>query len=191
VNLVGCVRLQHLPLTGTWYRAIQPQHWPTQDPQALYTYTRVIPSRFSAGADQFALLYFGENHLVALFEVRALLGSLTQPVPHPRQTWVTLNATIQLQSVVDLTQESEQAKIETTTQELTGVWTGAPPPARPAPTQELGAALYAEPDVEGFRAFSAQVPYFQLLVVFPDKLRPGSLVMVPAPHGQPPLVIQP
>ena len=191
MNLAGCARLERLPLTGTWYRAIQPQHWPTQDPQVLYTYTRVIPTRFSAGADQFTLLYFGENHLVALFEVRALLGSLTQPVPHPRQTWVTLNAAVQLQSVVDLTQEAEQAKIGTTTQELTGAWTGSPPPVRLAPTQELGAALYAEPDVEGFRTISPQVPYFQILVVFPDKLRPGSRVIVPAPHGQPSLVIQP
>ena len=111
MNLAGCARLERLPLTGTWYRAIQPQHWPTQDPQALYTYTRVIPTRFSAGADQFTLLYFGENHLVALFEVRALLGSLTQLVPHPRQTWVTLNAAVQLQSVVDLTQEAEGVRL--------------------------------------------------------------------------------
>lgn len=156
MNLAGCAGLQRLPLTGTWYRALQPQHWPTQNPQTLYIYTRVIPSRFSAGADQFSLLYFGENHLVALFEVRALLGSLTQPVPHPRQTWVTLNATVQLQAVVDLTQETEQAKLGTTTQELTGVWTGYPPPARPAPTQELGAALYAELEVEGFRTIGVE-----------------------------------
>jgi hypothetical protein len=35
------------------------------------------------------------------------------------------------------------------------------------------------------------VPYFQILVVFPEKLRPGSQIIVPAPSGQPPLVIQP
>lgn len=102
MNLDGCSQLQRVPMTGIWYRAIQPQHWPAQAPRALYAYTGVIPSRFSAGDDQYTILYFGENHLVALFEVRALLGSLTQPVPQPRQTWVTLNVTIQLQSIVDL-----------------------------------------------------------------------------------------
>lgn len=191
MNLAGCSRLQRRPLTGTWYRAIQPQHWPTQNPHTLYTHTPGIPSRFSAGTGQFPILYFGENHLVALFEVRALLGSLTNPVPQPRQTWVTLNATIQLQAVVDLTQAAEQAQIDTNAQELTGAWTGYPPPHSPVPTQNLGAALYAEPDVEGFLAVSARLPYFQTLAVFPDKLQQGSLVAVPAPHGQPPLVIRP
>jgi hypothetical protein len=52
-----------------------------------------------------------------------------------------LNAAVQLQSVVDPTQEAEQAKIGTTTQELTGAWTRSLPPMRLAPTQELGAAL--------------------------------------------------
>ena len=59
--------------------ALQPQFWTT----ALTTYqTRVIPSRFNTGATatpQFELLYLSENHLAALFEVQALLGSPTQP----------------------------------------------------------------------------------------------------------------
>ena len=113
------------------------------------------------------------------------------PVPQPRQTWVILNAAIQLQAVVDLTQTPEQAKISTNTQELTGVWTGYPPPQSLAPTQDLGTALYAEPDVEGFLAISARLPYSKTLAVFPNKLQRGSLVVVPAPHGQPPLVIPP
>ncbi|WP_143309257.1 RES domain-containing protein [Candidatus Entotheonella palauensis] len=180
-----------MPLTGTWYRAIQPQHWPTQDPHALYMYTRVIPSRFSAGDDQFTLLYFGENHLVALFEVRALLGSLIQPIPQPHQTWVTLNATIRLQSIVDLSQATEQDKINTTTQELTGAWTGSPPPSQLVPTQELGQALYAEPDIEGFFTISAQVPYYKILIIFPEKLQPGSFVSIPSPDGRSSLIIRP
>jgi hypothetical protein len=135
------------------------------------------------------LLYVGENHLVALFEVGAWLGSLMQPVPQPRQTWVALNATVRLQSVIDLAQETEQAKIDATAQELTGVWTGQPALERPAPTQELGAALFAEPDIEGFCTLSAQVPYFQVLVVFPEKLQSGSLLTVPGPDGQASLII--
>jgi RES domain len=113
MNTAGCCNLQRSPLTGTWYRAIQPQHWPTHNPQALYSYTPSIPSRFSAGMGLFPILYFGATHLVALFEVQALLGSLTNAVPQPRQTWVILNATIQLQAAVDLTQPSEQRHIDT------------------------------------------------------------------------------
>ena len=45
-----------------------------------------------------------------------------------------------------------------------------------APTQELGAALFQVPGLEGFRALSARVPYCMTLVVFPQKLQPGSIV---------------
>ena len=70
--------------------------------------TRVIPSRFTTGATstpQFELLYLSENHLVALFEVEALLGSATYPggiIPHPRQAWTVLNVDIQLRAIADL-----------------------------------------------------------------------------------------
>ena len=45
-----------------------------------------------------------------------------------------------------------------------------------APTQELGAALYDIPELEGFRTVSSKVPYAMNLVVFPQKLQPGSRV---------------
>ena len=60
MNLSQCAALWRRPLTGTWYRAIQPRFWTT----ALAT--RVIPSRFNAGATaspQFEILYLSENHL--------------------------------------------------------------------------------------------------------------------------------
>ncbi|HEY7490252.1 MAG TPA: hypothetical protein VIH59_03990 [Candidatus Tectomicrobia bacterium] len=98
MNFVQGAVLQRGPLTGTWYRAIQPQFWTT----ALATHqTRVIPSRFNVGATaspQFEILYLSENHLVALFEVQALLGSPTQPggvISHPRQAWTVLNVDVQ------------------------------------------------------------------------------------------------
>jgi hypothetical protein len=44
MNLSQCAALQRGPLTGIWYRAIQPRFWTT----ALATHqTRVIPSRFN------------------------------------------------------------------------------------------------------------------------------------------------
>lgn len=193
MNLSNCSALHRGLLTGTWYRAIQPQHWPT----ALATnQTRVIPSRFNAGrlnapANQFDILSLAENHMVALFEVQALLGSAAQPVPQPRQTWIILNVVVQLQYVVDFTQVAEQTRIATNAQELTGDWRGyhqrsptssVSHPVGIAPTQELGAALFAEPDVEGFYALSAKLPCFRTLAVFPQKLQPRSQVVFHHPQ---------
>jgi hypothetical protein len=170
MNLSQCAALRRGPLTGTWYRAIQPQFWTT----ALATHqTRVIPSRFNTGTTatpQFEILYLSENHLVALFEVEALLGSPTHPggiIPHPRQAWTVLNVDLQLGAVVDLTQDSQLQLIETTAQELTGDWrsyqqrrptSSVSQPVRVAPTQALDAALFAVPGLEGFRTLSAKLP---------------------------------
>jgi hypothetical protein len=193
MNLSQCAALQHGLLTGIWYRAIQPQFWTT----ALVTHqTRVIPSRFNVGATatpQFEILYVSENHLVALFEVQALLGSPAHPggiIPHPRQAWTVLNVDVQLQTVADLTHESQQQLLETTAQELTGDWRGyqqrspatsVSQPVGVAPTQSLGAALFAVPGLEGFRTLSAKLPYYSNLVIFPQKLQPGSQVVFSDP----------
>ena len=46
MNLSGCTLLAATAETGTWYRAIDPQHWPT----ALQTSQTVLdPSRFNPG----------------------------------------------------------------------------------------------------------------------------------------------
>ena len=46
MNLSGCTLLAATAETGTWYRAIDPQHWPT----ALQTsHTVLDPSRFNPG----------------------------------------------------------------------------------------------------------------------------------------------
>ena len=120
-----------------------------------------------------------------MFEVEALLGS-----PHstwlavPGRNWTVLSVSVVLQSVVDLTQAAEQAALGTTAQELTGDWRGyrlrdattpvSQPSGVPAPTQELGGALYSVPGLEGFLTVSAKVPTHRVLVVFPDKLAVGS-----------------
>ncbi|MDQ3258567.1 MAG: hypothetical protein M3R15_32575, partial [Acidobacteriota bacterium] len=49
-------------------------------------------------------------------------------------------------------------------------------PTGAAPTQDLGAALYAVPDLEGFITLSAKLPDQMALVVFPQKLGSGSTV---------------
>lgn len=186
MNLAACASLTIAPIAGIWYRAIQPQFWQT----SLQTsHTKSVPSRFSPGpaADpRFEILYLAENHLVALLEVQALLGSplpLGLVVPNPRHAWVVINVQVRLQYAVNLTITSEQALIGTTAQELTGDWRGnqfrSPyssviAPTGPAPTQELGEALFAFPGLEGFSAISAKVPTHMSLIVFPEKLMPGS-----------------
>jgi hypothetical protein len=188
MNLSACSHLVRSPENQTWYRAIQLQHVST----ALQTdQTRSSPSRFNGGpvaSPPFRVLYLAENHLVALFEARAVVGStMGYPgvVPVPSRAWTVLNVRVRLSEVVDLTDPVEQAKLETTTQELTGDWQGyqqrgqggtVPLPTGIAPTQELGAALEALPGLEAFRTVSALVPIHRALVVFPDKLAPTSSV---------------
>jgi len=125
---------------------------------------------------------------VALFEAEAVLGSPVRPggaLPQSRLAWTIINVRVRLQRVADLTVVGQQDLLGTTAQELTGDWEGyhlrnrrtsVSEPIGLAPTQELGAALYSLPDLEGFRTVSSKVPYAMNLVVFPQKLQPGSRV---------------
>jgi RES domain-containing protein len=203
MNLAACGALAQRPETGVWFRAIQPQFWTTSLATAQ---TKSIPSRFNAGAhatSPFEILYLAENPMVALFEVQALFGTPTQPggvVPHPRQAWITVNVTVQLQAVTDLTEVASMTAVATSAQELTGDWLGyqqrgpltsVPQPVGLAPTQALGAALWAVPGLEGFRTFSARLPYHSTLIVFPEKLQPGSAVTFHHPYTGQQSVIRP
>lgn len=176
------------PESRVWYRAVQTHFLGT----ALSTlHTRTVSSRFSAASPDspgYEILYLAENHAVALHETQALLGSPSTPggmVPHPHSTWTVLNVSVRLQAVADLTDTETQDLLETTAQEITGDWLGyllrgpsvtIKGPTGLAPTQELGEALYRVPQLEGFRTVSARVPYHEILVVFPEKLLPGSRV---------------
>lgn len=186
MNLTVCAAIPVYPENGIWYRAIQPQHWQT----ALQTgQTRAISSRFSGGSQsmpQFDVLYLAQDHSVALFEVQALLGPpYGNFVPNPAQPWTILNVQVVLRNVADLTDHSSQQSLQTTAQALTGDWLGyqqrgrslsLTAPTGLAPTQELGAAMYSVPGLEGFKAVSAKVSDKRTLVVFPQKLQGGSFV---------------
>jgi hypothetical protein len=193
VNLAACGALPFGPETGTWFRAVQLQHLPT----AFQTsHTKHFPSRFNEGpraVQPFEVFYAAQDHQVALFEVQALLGSPYWPqgaplvVPNPNQNWVVLCVQVQLQHVADLTQAAEQVMLQTSAQELTGDWQGyqyrqpqdtVNQPVGAAPTQALGQAPFTLPGLEGFRAVSARVPNRMNLVVFPQRLLPGSSLTV-------------
>jgi len=135
-------------------------------------------------APAFEILYLAENPMVALFEARALFGSPTTPggvVPHPNRPLVTLPILVSLGAIADVTDPAEAMVVETNAQELTGDWrsyaTRIPPagPSRPhtgtPPTQSLGSALFALGSLRGFMSFSATLPDYKILVVFPDRLK--------------------
>lgn len=176
------------PESRTWFRALQ-THFLSS---ALATnHTMTVCSRYSGATPAtpgYEVLYLAENPMVALLEVQALLGSPTTPggmVPHPHSTWTILNVTVRLGGVADVTDVANQALLDVTAQELTGDWLGyrlrgpqttVAQPTGLAPTQDLGAALYGVPGLEGFRTLSARAPYHEILAVFPGKLQPGSRV---------------
>ena len=188
MNVAAVGLLPTNPLTGTWFRAIQPQHWVSS---LKTSHTRVISSRFNpsaAASPQFSLLYLAENPIVALFEAQAVFGSTTSPpgiIPHPLRAFVTINVRVQLDEVADLSDPSHQLLLGTTAQELTGDWNGyharsastpVSAPIAPAPTQELGMALSSRTTLEGFMTVSAKVPIYRNLVVFPQNLGARSFL---------------
>jgi hypothetical protein len=110
--------------------------------------------------------------------------------PNPQRAWTILNVQVTLQHVADLSDVAEQLKIGTSAQELTGDWRGylersagtpVSGPTGPAPTQDLGQALYNMPGLEGFRTISSRMPTHRTLIVFPNKLRQGSRIVFTHP----------
>jgi RES domain-containing protein len=106
MKLGACPNLPHAPLAGTWFRAIQAQHWLTP---LQTSHTTTLPGRFNAGnqaAPGYEILYLAENRMVALFEVQSLFGSPMSPgivIANPRHSWMIINVNLQLQKIVDLT----------------------------------------------------------------------------------------
>lgn len=191
MNAARVGSLSRRQLTGTWFRAIQPQFWST-----LFqtSHTASVPSRFNLGSGQFEVFYLAENHLVALMEVGALVGSanLGSLLPSPHRSWSILNVNVRLSRVVDLTRAGERRKLGTTVQELTGDWRGyairhqikqRPGVALAAPTQRLGEALYQLGNVEGFLTFSAKQSFSRVLVVFPQRVIAPNRITFRDPVG--------
>ena len=184
MNFASCRNLAQMPLRGTWYRAMSPDY-ATPKRALAFAHTKTMASRFNQGRGAFPTLYLAEDQMVALFEVGAVLGSpYATWLPVPGRNLTILSISVALHSIVDLTHATSQTTLGTTVQELTGDWLGYHlrtavtsvnhPAGVPAPTQELGAALYSIHGLEGFLSVSAKVPTHKVLVVFPDKLALGS-----------------
>lgn len=191
MNIAAVAALPVRAARGAWYRAIQPQYW---ESLLNTTYTSTIRTRFNPGNGGFEIFYTGENHLVALLEVRDLLGTpmtagLLAPSPLRRQ-WGIINVRVNPARVVDLTSGAARRQLQTSAQELTGDWEGyyyrnqmraVPKPSSPAPTQRLGQALFRRGDVEGFITYSAKLAHHKVLVVFPQRVSAPSRIVFQDP----------
>lgn len=189
MNLAACRLLPTRPVTGHWFRAIRPAYWVT----ALSTaHTQTLPGRYNAASQArpgHEIMYLAADHFVGLFEVDAILGSPLPGgtfLPNPNAAWTIINVEARLSRVADLSHDSSIKLLQTSYQELTGDWRGYRfRPQVPAlrspywtnvPTQRLGHALFRVRGLEGFLAPSARDPTKLNLLVFPDKLRSGSLL---------------
>lgn len=168
MRLANCGKLALSPINAVWFRAIPPHHLTT----ALQTSQSLgVRTRFSPGG--FEVLYLAENQTTALYEVGAILGPPSRPVANPARTkFALLDIHVKLRSVADLTDPTQQVLLGVSLQELTGEWD--PYTEGDAPTQRLGAALFAAKKIEGFLAPSAPASLNKNLIVFPQKLLKGS-----------------
>jgi hypothetical protein len=166
MKVSACDKLSRHPLTGHWYRALNLKYWKSR----LSTeHTKAVRSRFSAAtlsSPLYRILYLGENHQVAIYEVGALLGDPNEPISSPKGSWLLMSVNVRLHQVVDLSEPAQHKLISTNDQELTGAWANTP---GRAPTQDLGAALYALTDLEGF-VFPSSKAGSRNLAIFMDKL---------------------
>jgi len=111
----GCAKLSLRPRTGTWFRALNLRHWKTR----LGTdHSRTSRSRFSNASTTallYRILYLGENHQVAIYEVGALLGDPNAPLSSPKGSWVLMSLQVSLYHVVDLCDATNKSSSQPTT----------------------------------------------------------------------------
>lgn len=156
-------------------------------------------NRFNDASGNYALQYFTADAVTALLEVVAFYGSYGNgfvPSPPLAQSWTIFQYQINQNQnfhVVDLSDPNTRSTAQTSIQELTGDWlsyyhrrTINPasyaniPLVQPgnvfAPTQRLARAIFnLTPAAEGFLTPSAKVPTRSNLVLFYNRLPPGSI----------------
>jgi hypothetical protein len=204
MKLQRCWTLSRYSVRGIWYRAVEARH--ALAPLA-YAHTATRPGRFHNGSEQrpgIEAIYLTDDPQVALYEVRAVLGSpfpgqSNAPNLNPR-AWAIYPITIELQAVADLTLDTQIQWLDTSIQELTGDWFGyslrpqhqnAPPPYfTHVPTQQLAIALHQTGLFEGLLSYSAVDSRHRNLIVFPSVLQNGSSITCTdgggTPHQLPP-----
>lgn len=188
MKLGAVASLPTISESRTWYRVVPPSYW-----RHVLSATHTLPtvSRFKAKSDPFQILYLAQDSIVAQFEARALLGSISVPIAAPG-SFAVMSVHVKLSAVIDLSDVPNQVSLDTTAQELTGDWSGyhlrgsatrVRSPVGKAPTQDLGLALFNKPKLAGFLSVSAQIPTRQTLMVFPTKLGPGDYIELEDPSS--------
>jgi RES domain-containing protein len=178
----------------------------TPRPFAGFVY-RVIGSRFlhaplaTAGAKQhggrfnppgsFDVLYTALAADTALAERDGiLLTAAGIKAARAIRTGVLLRIECRLHSVLDLCDQKVRRHLEISLAELLGPWLPwnvlPQEPNRPraaAPSQRIGSSVHACRRFEAILSPSTKDAEGQCLAIFPDRLQPGSRVVIDDPHG--------
>lgn len=162
------------PWTGVAYRLIPAQFAGT----ALSSIGSVKRGGRYNPREAFEALYLADTPLTALQEINLVKVTDVAILSAKSSPRLLLSVEVALSAVLDLTTVQVQDTLGTNLQELTGSWLVMNAGGQTAPTQVLGTAAYNHGSVEALRAPSAQDPRATNLVIFPDRLRPGSQVRV-------------
>ena len=122
-------------------------------------------------------LYIAEDPVTGLAENRLIVSPQSSPLYRPA-TRILLALEYRLQRVLDLSDTQVLEALSTSYQELTGDWEPYNYQGKTAPTQQLGAAVFASGQFEAIRYPSAQNRQQHNLAVFKERLLPQSHVRV-------------
>ncbi|HVA92819.1 MAG TPA: RES domain-containing protein, partial [Chloroflexota bacterium] len=109
-----------------------------------------------------------EDPILAMREVEAIYGT-RQVVPNPQEAWCIIPYRIGIGSAVDLTDQDNVDDLGTSWQELAGPWKPPYYLHGQAPTQQLGEAIFQDPDAQGV-IFSSSKGGGKNVLIFPDKI---------------------
>ncbi len=155
---------------------------------------RLIPAQFAGTAlssigsfkrggrynprEAFEALYLADTPVTALQEINMVKVTDAAILSAKSSPRLLLSVEVTLSAVLDVTTTQMQNALDTNLQELTGSWLVMNANGQTAPTQAMGAAAYIYGSLEALRVPSAQDPRATNLVIFPDRLQPGSQVRV-------------
>jgi hypothetical protein len=132
------------------------------------------------------MLYLAEDRFTALAESMAPLVLPTLPASaYVNQPVIELPVRCRIHRILDLTDDSCQARLETNYQELTGFWRELQDRGHVAPTQRLGIQAFQSGCFQAIRFPSSKLrPRGICIAIFVDLLVSGSdYVKVIDPYG--------
>jgi len=173
-----CVGYHHLAAT-------QPSHGSSARPQPLWGIgSKRFGGRFTP-RNSFETICLAEDPVTALAEVSAVLLNPGGGVITLRSLpWVTVTVQGTLLAVLDVSNMGIQAKLGTTSQELTGEWRYTQAGGGEAPTQLLGRVCHKTALFDAIRYPSSKnLPAGRCLAVFTDRLKGPAYLEVYDPNG--------